>query len=112
MCLIFNMSRHRTKLIYNFDMLVSGKNVLSNETDRIWASGVSTWCIYGTFTVKFPRPIIGQFRSYIIGAYFVTLYGDFATLSVICYIIGKFGVTLSVDVTLAGVVYIIKRNRA
>ena len=44
--------------------------------------------------------IIGKFRSYIIGAYFVTLSGDFVTLSVSYYIIGKFGVTLSVDVTL------------
>ena len=42
-------------------------------------------------------PIIGKFRSYIIGAYFVTL-------SVSCYTVGKFGVTLSVDVTLWGVV--------
>ncbi len=43
--------------------------------------------------------IIGKFRSYVIGAYFVTLSGDFVTLSVSCYIIGKFGVTLSADVT-------------
>ncbi len=48
--------------------------------------------------------IIGKFRSYIIGAYFVTLSGDFVTLSVGCYIIGKFEVTLSVDITLLGVV--------
>ena len=48
--------------------------------------------------------IIDKFRSYIIGAYFVTLSGDFVTLSVSCYIIGKFGVTVSVDVTLYAVV--------
>ncbi len=48
--------------------------------------------------------VIGKFRSYTIGAYFVTLSGDFVTLSVSCYIIGKFGVTVSVDVTLHGVV--------
>ncbi len=34
------------------------------------------------------------------GAYFVTLTCAFVTLSVSCYIIGKFGVTLSVDITL------------
>ena len=44
--------------------------------------------------------VIGKFRSYIIGAYFVASSGDFVTLSVSSYIIGKFGVTLSVDVTL------------
>ncbi len=44
--------------------------------------------------------IIGEFRSYIIGTYFITLSGNFAALLVSCYIIGKFGVTLSVDVTL------------
>ncbi len=38
------------------------------------------------------------------GDYVVTLSGDFVTISVSCYIIGKFGVTLSVDVTLLGVV--------
>ncbi len=45
--------------------------------------------------------IIGKFRSYIIGTYFVTL-----SVSCNCYIIGKFGVTfnLLVDVTLLGVV--------
>ncbi len=48
--------------------------------------------------------IIGKFPSYTIGAYFVTLSGDFVTLSVSCYIIGKFVVTVSVDVTLYGVV--------
>ncbi len=48
--------------------------------------------------------IIGKFRSYIIGAYFVTLSGDFDTLSVSCYIIGKFRVTVSVDVSIYGVV--------
>ncbi len=47
--------------------------------------------------------IIGKFRSYIIGAYFVTLSGDFVTLSVSCYIICKFGVTVSVDATLHNV---------
>ncbi len=44
--------------------------------------------------------IIGEFLSYIIGAYFITLSGNFAALLVSCHIIGKFGVTLSVDVTL------------
>ncbi len=43
-------------------------------------------------------------RSYIIRANFVTLSGNFVTLSVSCYIIGKIGVTLSVDVTLLDVV--------
>ena len=52
---------------------------------------VTLWIVYY---------IIGKFRSYIIGAYFVTSSGDFVTLSVSCYIVGKFGATLSVDVTL------------
>ena len=54
-------------------------------------------CIIGCY-------IIGKFRSYIIGAYFVTLSDDFVTLLVSCYIIGKFGVTLSVDALSSGVV--------
>ncbi len=44
------------------------------------------------------------------GAYFVTLSGDFATLSVGCYIIGKFGVLLWVDVTFSGVVILWPAN--
>ncbi len=42
--------------------------------------------------------IIGKFRSYFIEGYFVTLSGNFVALSVSRYIIGEFGVTLSVDV--------------
>ena len=48
--------------------------------------------------------IIGEFLSYIIGTYFIIPSGNFAALLVSCYIIGKFGVTLSVDITLRVVV--------
>ncbi len=65
------------------------------QTSYIIGIFVTLWVVYD---------IIGTFRSYIIGAYFVTLSGDLATLSASCYIISKFGVTLSVDVTLSDVV--------
>ncbi len=62
-------------------------------------------CIIGiVLLLRYRLLYFRQFRSYIIRAYLVTLSGDFVTLSVSCYIIGKFIVTLLVDVTLLDVV--------
>ncbi len=75
---------------------VSEKKILSLET--VLSSPITLVTI--VFSVLKITSQISQLHYL---AYFATLSGNFVTLSVSCYIIGKSGVTLSADVTLSSV---------